>query len=58
MTRQFDSACYLDNQEAVAEYVTAAAEGGDSKEFAMVFVVVAKARGISDLLPRTGVSRG
>jgi probable addiction module antidote protein len=48
VTRPFDSARYLENQDAIAEYIMAASESGDPKELAMALGVVAKARGISD----------
>ncbi|NTG38792.1 putative addiction module antidote protein [Agrobacterium rhizogenes] len=57
VTRQFDSARYLGSEEAVAEYIMAATESGDPKELAMALGVVAKARGISDLSRRTGLTR-
>ncbi|NTI06760.1 putative addiction module antidote protein, partial [Agrobacterium rhizogenes] len=57
VTRQFDSARYLGSEEAVSEYIMAATESGDPKELAMALGVVAKARGISDLSRRTGLTR-
>ncbi|OCJ02469.1 addiction module antitoxin [Agrobacterium sp. 13-626] len=57
VTRPFDSARYLENQDAIAEYIMAATENGDPKELAMALGVVAKARGISDLSRQTGLTR-
>ncbi|NTG25059.1 putative addiction module antidote protein [Agrobacterium rhizogenes] len=57
VTRQFDSARYLDSEEGVAEYIMAATESGDPKELAMALGVVAKTRGISDLSRQTGLTR-
>jgi probable addiction module antidote protein len=48
---------YLDSEEAIAEYIMAASENGDPKELAMALGVIAKARGISDLSRRTGLTR-
>jgi probable addiction module antidote protein len=56
-TRQFDSARYLDSEEAVADYIMAATESGDPKNLAMALGVVAKVRGISDLSRQTGLTR-
>lgn len=56
-TREYDSARYLDSEEAIAEYIAAASESGDPHELALALGVVAKARGMSDLSRQTGLTR-
>ncbi|MCM2395809.1 putative addiction module antidote protein [Rhizobium sp. S95] len=57
VTREYDSARYLENDEAIAEYIAAASESGDPHELAMALGVVAKARGVTDLARQTGLTR-
>ena len=56
-TRPFDAARYLDTDEAIEEYLAAACEGGSAAEIAHALGVVARARGMSDLSRRTGLTR-
>lgn len=56
-TREYDSARYLDSEEAIAEYIAAASESGDPHELALALGVIAKARGMSDLSRQTGLTR-
>ncbi len=56
-TREFDPARYLDNEDAIAAYVSDATESGNPQELAHALGVVARARGISDLSRRTGFTR-
>lgn len=56
-TRPYDSAEYLDSEEAIAEYLAATCEDGSPQEIAHALGVVARARGVTDLARRTGLSR-
>ncbi|MFD1792192.1 addiction module antidote protein [Ochrobactrum teleogrylli] len=56
-TREYDASRYLDNDEAIAEYIAAASESGDPHEMAIALGVIAKARGITDISRQTGLSR-
>ena len=56
-TRPFDPAKYLDNGEAIAEYLTDALETGDSAFVSDALGVVARARGMSDIARTAGMSR-
>jgi probable addiction module antidote protein len=53
-TRPFDPAKYLDNDEAIADYLTDALETGDPAFVSDALGVVARARGMSDVA-RTGI---
>ena len=55
--RVFDSAEYLNSEEAVAAYLEACAEIGDPSEIANALGVVARARGMTQLARDTGVAR-
>ena len=59
MTRftQFDAADYLDSDEAVAAYLTAALEDDDPDMFLVAVKDVARARGMSQLAKDTGLGR-
>jgi len=59
MTRftQFDAADYLDNDEAIAAYLTAALEDEDPDMFLVAVKDVARARGMSQLAKDTGLGR-
>ena len=56
-TRPFDPAKYLDNDEAIAEYLTDALETGDPAFVSDALGVVARARGMSDVARTAGMSR-
>jgi probable addiction module antidote protein len=53
----FDSAKYLDIEEAIVAYLEAAAEGGDPKHFARALGTVARARNITELAKKSGMAR-
>ena len=53
----FDAAAYLDNEEAIAEYLTAAAEDPNADVFLSALGDVAKARGMAQIAERAGVGR-
>ena len=54
---RFDAADYLDNEEIVAEYLTAALEHDDPAVFLAAVADVAKARGMTQLAKDTGLGR-
>src|SRR4051794_2880711 len=56
-TRPYDSARYLDSDEAIAEYLAAAFEEGDPKGIAHALEVIARARGMTQLSRDTGIAR-
>jgi len=56
-TRPFDPALYLDNPEALAEYLDAALETGDAAFIARSLGVIARARGMTDIARDTGLGR-
>ena len=53
----FDAADYLDNEETIAEYLTAALEDPDQDAFLMAIRDVAKARGIANVAAKAGLGR-
>ncbi|MFO1236885.1 MAG: addiction module antidote protein [Alphaproteobacteria bacterium] len=53
----FDPADYLTSEAAIAEYLTAAAEGGDTAHLARALGDVARARNHSQLARQTGMTR-
>lgn len=53
----FDVADYLDNDEVIAEYLTAALEDANPDVFLMAVADVAKARGMSHVASETGLGR-
>ena len=55
--REFDPSAYLDNDEVIAEYLTAALENGDPDVFLAAVGNVAKARGMSAIAESTGLGR-
>ena len=55
--REFDASAYLDNEEIIAEFLTAALEDGDPEVFLAAIGQVAKARGMSAIAESTGVGR-
>jgi probable addiction module antidote protein len=54
---RFDVADYLDNEEMIAEYLTAILEDGDSELLIAAIGDVAKARGMSRIATETGLGR-
>ena len=54
---KYDSADYLKTEDDFAEYLAAAAEGGDAAHFARALGTVARARNMSALARETGMSR-
>ena len=56
--RPFDEAAYLDNDEVVAEYVSAAAEDPNPVVFVAALGEVAKARGMAQIAKDAGLGRG
>ena len=59
MTRftPFDPADYLDNEETIAEYLTAALEDDDPELLLTAIKDVARARGMTKLVKDTGLGR-
>jgi probable addiction module antidote protein len=59
MTRftQFDAADYLDNEETIAAYLSAALEDDDPNLFLTAVNDVARARGMTQLARDTGLGR-
>jgi probable addiction module antidote protein len=55
--KAFDVADYLNNDEVIAEYLTAALEDPDPDVFLMAVADVAKARGMSHVANETGLGR-
>lgn len=53
----FDVADYLDNDEVIAEYLTAALEDPNPDVFLMAVADVAKAKGMSHVASQTGLGR-
>ena len=56
-TAPFDAANYLDNEEVIAEYLTAALEDRNPNVFLHAVANVVKARGISKLANDAGLGR-
>ena len=54
---EFDPSAYLDNDEVIAEYLTAALEDGNPDVFLAAVGNVAKARGMSAIAESTGLGR-
>ena len=57
MTRPFDAAEYLDSAETIAAYLEAAFEDGDSALIADALGTVARAKGMTEVARKTGLSR-
>ena len=55
--KEFDLSAYLDNDEVIAEYLTAALEDGNPDVFLSAVGNVAKARGMSEIAQSTGLGR-
>ena len=53
----YDTAEYLDNDEAIAVFMADAFETGDTSYIAHALGVVARARGMSQIAEETGLSR-
>ena len=53
----FDASDYLDSEEVIAEYLTAALEDPDPEAFLMAVRDVAKARGIATIAVKSGLGR-
>lgn len=53
----FDAADYLDNEEAIAEYINAALEDENPDVLLQAIADVAKARGMTQLAKTTGLGR-
>jgi probable addiction module antidote protein len=56
-TAPFDAADYLDNEETIAEYLTAALEDPNPDIFLVAVRDVARARGMAQLALDTGLGR-
>jgi probable addiction module antidote protein len=56
-TRSFDTSDFLDDDEVIAEYLTAALEEPDPDVFLTAIGQVAKARGMARIADRTGLGR-
>ena len=54
---RFDAADYLDNDESIAEYLSASLEGDDPDAFLDALTTVARARGMTQLAKDTGLGR-
>lgn len=54
---EFDAAEYLDNEEAIAEYITAIMDADDTGLLAAALGDVAKARGMSIIAKEAGLTR-
>ncbi len=54
---EFDAAQYLDNEQAVAEYLAVVMEDGDAGLLAAVLGDVAKARGMTEIAHASGMTR-
>ena len=55
--REFDPSAFLDNDELIAEYLTAALEDPNPDVFLFAVGNVAKARGMSAISEATGLGR-
>jgi probable addiction module antidote protein len=56
-TKPWDASEYLDSEEAVAAYLDAAFEDGDPRLIATALGDVARARGMSEIAVKAGLSR-
>ena len=55
--KPFETSAFLDDDEVVAEYLTAALEDSDPNVFLVAIGQVAKARGMSAIADRAGLGR-
>jgi probable addiction module antidote protein len=53
----FDASEYLDDEEVIAEYLTAALEDSNPETFLLAVANVAKARGIAKIAQDSGLGR-
>jgi probable addiction module antidote protein len=56
-TKPYDSADYLDSEEAIIAYLKVAFEEGDADDIRAALNAVARARGMTGLAKETGVAR-
>lgn len=56
-TAPFDAADYLDNEETIAEFLTASMEDANPDVFLMALRDVARARGMGELAKASGLGR-
>jgi probable addiction module antidote protein len=56
-TGPYDSADYLDSEEAIVAYLKAAFEEGDADDIRAALNAVARARGMTGLAKESGVAR-
>jgi probable addiction module antidote protein len=56
-TEPFDGARYLDSDEAVQEYLQATCEDGTPAEIAQALGVIARARNMTELARKAGLTR-
>jgi probable addiction module antidote protein len=54
---EFDASAYLDNDDIIAEYLTAAAEDSNPDVFLAALGHVAKAKGMAQIAKETGLGR-
>jgi len=54
---EFDASAYLDSEEVIAEYLTAALEDSNPDMFLAAIGHVAKARGMSAIAQKSGLGR-
>lgn len=54
---KFDAADYLDSEETIAEFLTAALEDEDPEVFLAALAAVARARGIAAIASSAGLGR-
>lgn len=55
--KKFDVSDYLDDEEMIAEYLSAILENGDQELLLLAIGDVAKARGMTQIAKRTGLGR-
>jgi len=55
--KEFDVSEYLDSEELIAEYLSAALEDGNPDVFLAAVGHVAKARGMSEIAAKSGLGR-
>ena len=53
----FDMAQHLNSEEDIAAYLSIVIEGGDTSELAYALGVAAKARGMSEVAKKAGITR-
>ncbi len=53
----FDGARYLDSEQVIDEYIKATCEDGSANEIAYALGVIARARNMTTLAEKTGLSR-